>query len=676
MFSWRNKKFVLGAIILTAVFGLITVKLTKAQDMGQVYVPDYVFTQQGISISEAEMNAAAEKLKSANPNLSDKDAQAQALKDIDSKYGEIGLLGFIVGKSLNLVAGILQYVFEQSKDVIKIPIVVAGFEAVLSYANLGFVLIIIIIAFATIFRVQSYAMKQTLWKLIVAALLINFSLVIAGAFIDISNILSGWFLKSFTSEQIVNSMANLLEPQTLLQTNNEISSWSAALKGISGMIQWVASFMFAILFTLLIVMVFVAILIMFLLRLLYLSFLIIIMPIIWLAWILPGTQNYWQKWWNNFLRWTFFAPIMFFFISIMISGAGSKLGEMDKNTTLANSKIGQEFPKSTMLDTGFVAHAVKLIIVGGFLVGSLIAANSLGIAGASQALAYTKGAGKTVGAWAGRKSWEGTGNKVLGSETVKGWTKTLAASKIPGVRFLGSGLNRLGAKSEEIVKDNYKKRINGMSYERKNIEYKAAKGVEKAVYADEMAKSKDISSENMEELINDPKMATAMSNDFKNAGLRFKNVEVAIGHSLGMITAKTVDEYTNAADKHFTSLSNKDWQDGQWNDIFRENTDQKIIDRQRKLLRHIAEKTPGAHSKILPQVKPENIEHFSKLSRDEIKLLRQHNKNAGEKASDIFEQALDRRLKFFADDLWAPPGKEKKGEEEEPEKPKGKAGFV
>ena len=57
----------------------------------------------------------------------------------------------------------------------------------MSFTNLGFVLAIIVIAFATIFRIQSYAMKQVLWKLIVAALLVNFSLVIAGAFINIAD---------------------------------------------------------------------------------------------------------------------------------------------------------------------------------------------------------------------------------------------------------------------------------------------------------------------------------------------------------------------------------------------------------------------------------------------------------------------------------------------------------
>ncbi|MEK7496139.1 MAG: hypothetical protein AAB616_01580, partial [Patescibacteria group bacterium] len=88
-----------------------------------------------------------------------------------------------------------------------------GWTIALSFANLGFVLAIIIIAFATIFRIQNYAMKQVLWKLIVAALLVNFSLVIAGAFISVSDNLSEVFLAKATLKgegNFTTAMANVL----------------------------------------------------------------------------------------------------------------------------------------------------------------------------------------------------------------------------------------------------------------------------------------------------------------------------------------------------------------------------------------------------------------------------------------------------------------------------------
>jgi hypothetical protein len=54
-------------------------------------------------------------------------------------------------------------------------------------ANMFFVLILLWIAIATIFDFQPYTARQLLVRLIIAALLINFSLAIAGAFINLSN---------------------------------------------------------------------------------------------------------------------------------------------------------------------------------------------------------------------------------------------------------------------------------------------------------------------------------------------------------------------------------------------------------------------------------------------------------------------------------------------------------
>src|SRR4030042_5966834 len=95
-----------------------------------------------------------------------------------------------------------------------------GWQIVLNFANLGFVLAIIVIAFSTIFRRESYAMKQTLWKLIVAALLVNFSLVIAGAFINVSDIFSDFFLKQSGIRSPVawrDAFTNMLKAQALFQ---------------------------------------------------------------------------------------------------------------------------------------------------------------------------------------------------------------------------------------------------------------------------------------------------------------------------------------------------------------------------------------------------------------------------------------------------------------------------
>ena len=112
-----------------------------------------------------------------------------------------------------------------------------GWTIALSFANLGFVLAIIIIAFATIFRIQNYAMKQVLWKLIVAALLVNFSLVIAGAFISVSDNLSEVFLAKSKATlkgegNFTTAMANVLGVQSFLKTKDLLSGKETGAKEI------------------------------------------------------------------------------------------------------------------------------------------------------------------------------------------------------------------------------------------------------------------------------------------------------------------------------------------------------------------------------------------------------------------------------------------------------------
>ena len=56
---------------------------------------------------------------------------------------------------------------------------------------------IIVIALATILRIESYSIKKMLWKLVVMAILVNFGLVIIAPIFGFSNALTQYFLNCF-----------------------------------------------------------------------------------------------------------------------------------------------------------------------------------------------------------------------------------------------------------------------------------------------------------------------------------------------------------------------------------------------------------------------------------------------------------------------------------------------
>lgn len=392
------------------------------------------------------------------------------------------VIGRILGSILALIAWFVDFAIKLGNDVIDMPIVRLGWQIVLNFTNLGFVLAIIVIAFATIFRLESYALKQTLWKLIVAALLVNFSLVIAGAFISVSNSTTNIFLQATTADNLSTALANAMQPQKFAMTIDQTESpWyirfdpTELVKDLlKKFLAIAASLVFILIFTFLIILVFFALFLMLLIRAIALIFLLILSPLAWLFWIFPYTQQYWKKWWTEFLRWNFFAPVVLFFIYLTVATAAG----LDKLISVRGASISdaaKAFQGSTMLSGGFAGHAAQLFVVLGMLFGGLYVANSFGIAGAGLAYGWAQGAGKWfaggVGRWAGRKGVQ-FGTRPLrgerGSKFIAGVEAWGSKSKIPllrtitrPVRVVGTGLNRLRrAGAEDLVAD-AKKRLQG-----------------------------------------------------------------------------------------------------------------------------------------------------------------------------------------------------------------------
>jgi len=362
------------------------------------------------------------------------------------------IIGFIAGIGFAIGAYLVQWALGFNDLILGNKAVEVGWSIVLNFANLGFVLAIIIIAFATIFRLENYAIKQTLWKLIVAALLVNFSLVIAGAFIDVANITAKYFqdaskLNPLTAADTLGAVFN---NQRLMSAGNETCFWYqkdmvvGIIKNTNGMcskekeegtlspdgkfrcdcsseavktgikkansgyetlgtdfLTMIASLFFSVVFSVLSIITLFATFIMLLIRYVALGFILVLSPLAWLCWVLPSTQHLWKKWWDNFLRWTFFAPAMSFFMYLAIKSIEGMPIIGDKKINVKKALDG------TLVQPGFLENVGSMLILIGFMLGGLYVANSLSIMGASTAMNMAKGVGKGVGAWAGRKGLGG-----------------------------------------------------------------------------------------------------------------------------------------------------------------------------------------------------------------------------------------------------------------------------
>ncbi|MCR4275239.1 MAG: hypothetical protein NUV83_00575 [Candidatus Wolfebacteria bacterium] len=353
------------------------------------------------------------------------------------------VLGFIAQVVFYIGGVFLDFALAVNMHLLDNPFIKTGWSIVLNFTNLGFVLAIIVIAFATIVGLQSYGMKKTLWKLIVAALLVNFSLAIAGFFIEASDGLTNFFIGKIQGTSQVGlstKLAAVINPQFMLsgqelsrikaqvQSQNPQTTSSTAVASSSEVIdssrvsgdmgiifksdeetkafvadtpsanpfgtalKGIATLLFIALFTILAALTFLGLAGMLLIRYIYLTFLLILSPVIWLAWIFPSTAQWWKWWWKKLLHWLIFAPMVLFFLYLTIyvinADANQNVFSQYAPKNLSNQPI--------TIDVGYIS---QLVMILGILMGGLILSSKLGTVGSKAAFGAAEGLMKGVGAW-------------------------------------------------------------------------------------------------------------------------------------------------------------------------------------------------------------------------------------------------------------------------------------
>lgn len=201
-----------------------------------------------------------------------------------------------------------------------------GWQLVRDFINLFFVLILIFIAISTTLGVGRFSDKRIVFRVILAALLVNFSKPIAVFIFDISNLAMNFFINNLSSAKI--NMAEALAHKSKISTllNMSINDKVAYIVGIS----------FAIIF------VFVLALIIFILaaslvyRMVAIWVLIILSPIAFFGLALPGgvIGSATQNWFRKVTNWAFFGPVLLFFLwlALVVIGAVNEAVVINSST--------------------------------------------------------------------------------------------------------------------------------------------------------------------------------------------------------------------------------------------------------------------------------------------------------------------------------------------------------
>ena len=221
----------------------------------------------------------------------------------------VEMLGWVLMKIFAIVIVISSY-----NEFVTNPAVIKGWVLVRDICNLFFVLILLLIAFAQIFQVEKYSLKTLLPKLLVAAILVNFSKLIAGLIIDFGQVVMMTFVNGYAATAGANLVNGLgLAKLLSLKDTGDVAVDSTDV--------FIALFVAIFILIISIVIVFF-ILLLLLLRIVYLWILVVFSPIAFVFPAVPiaGLQGKASEWWKKFGWSVAVGPLMAFFLwmSLMV----------------------------------------------------------------------------------------------------------------------------------------------------------------------------------------------------------------------------------------------------------------------------------------------------------------------------------------------------------------------
>jgi len=273
--------------------------------------------------------------------------------------------------------------------------VINGWVIVRDLCNMFFIVILLAIAIATILKVEAYHYKKLLGRLILMAILINFSKTIAGIIIDLAQVLTLTFVNGFKAAAGGNFVTALgLDSIMKIKPGGEPKTAEIAGAYALGLIMVIVS-----------CVVVGVMMVIFLIRIVMLWILIVLSPLAFLLMTFPQGQKYASQWWSQFGNYVIVGPVMAFFLWLSLTSVAT-LSQADKPLPLEGEKAS-EMQQIGVSEIGGEEKMQSFIIAIGMLIGGLMITQQLGIMGSSMAGAVVSGmkrAGMAPVKWAGKKA--------------------------------------------------------------------------------------------------------------------------------------------------------------------------------------------------------------------------------------------------------------------------------
>lgn len=296
-----------------------------------------------------------------------------------------GILKIIIGGvGLILILAIRALVYvAQYSTFLNSGAVTLGWVIVRDLCNMFFVVVLLIIAFGTILNIEKYNYKKWLPKLILMAILINFSKTICGVLIDIAQVVMLTFVNSFSTIG-AGTLVNVLGITDILQIaksgNEDIGFWTV-----------IGAYLLGLAYVIVSLIVVITMISMLAIRIVMIWIYVVLSPLAYLLSAFPGGQSYASKWWTEFTKNLIVGPVLAFFLWLSFAALTADQVR-DTQTVDEASREEQEKllgfdPDKASIETKASSPGalIKFVIAIGMLVGGLKIAQEVGGAAGSMA---------------------------------------------------------------------------------------------------------------------------------------------------------------------------------------------------------------------------------------------------------------------------------------------------
>lgn len=279
--------------------------------------------------TDTDTNTDAESPSDENGESPDDNGQNPADTGLVNTCGnEAEGLSWILCSAVGVVSNLSDTIYHAIEDILVVkPIttdtnsaVYKVWEYMRNFTNIIFVIFIVIVIYSQItgLGISNYGIKRVLPRIIIATILVNLSFIISAIAVDISNIIGGGLSEIFNQVITDTGLNDISNPLTSVDWSvvTNVLLGATAIAG-TGLVVVGAGGLGAAFWTVVIALIGALIsvvigLITIGLRQALVMILIMISPLAFVAYLLPNTEKWFEKWKNLLFQMLFFYPMFSF----------------------------------------------------------------------------------------------------------------------------------------------------------------------------------------------------------------------------------------------------------------------------------------------------------------------------------------------------------------------------